>query len=103
MEFEVPNPSHELKAGSYADVKLHLVRPQPSFVVPTSAIVTTLEKKFVIKISNNNAQWVDVRTGFNMGDKQEVFGDLQAGDAIVLKGNEELKSDSKVIPKLAHQ
>src|SRR5829696_3957995 len=99
-EFEVPNPHRELKAGSYADVKLHLLRSQPSFVVPSSAIVTTLEKKFVIKISNNTTQWVDVRTGFNMGDKQEVFGDLQAGDTIVLKGTEELKAETKVVTRI---
>jgi len=102
-EFEVPNPNRELKAGSYADVKLHLLRSQPSLVVPTSAIVTTLERKFVIKVSNNTTQWVDIRSGFNMGDKQEVFGDLVAGDTIVLKGNEELQADTKVIPKPAHQ
>ena len=44
---------------------------------------------------------MDVRTGFNMGDKQEVFGDLQNGDTIVLKGNEELKPDTKVIIKIS--
>jgi membrane fusion protein (multidrug efflux system) len=102
-EFEVPNPNRELKAGSYADVKLHLLRSQPSLVVPASAIVTTLEKKFVIKVSNNTTRWVDIRTGFNIGDKQEVFGDLAAGDTIVLRGNEELKADTKVIAKPAHQ
>jgi membrane fusion protein (multidrug efflux system) len=99
-EFEVPNAAGELKAGSYADVKLQFVRMQPSLVAPVSAIVTTLEKKFVIKISNHSTQWVDVRTGFNMGEKQEIFGDLQAGDTLVLKGNEELKAGTKVVPKL---
>jgi membrane fusion protein (multidrug efflux system) len=95
-EFEIPNTTGELKAGSYADVKLHFLRTQPSFVLPTSAVVTTLEKKFVIKISNNTTQWVDVRSGFNMGDKQEIFGDVKTGDTLVLKGNEELKPGRKV-------
>jgi membrane fusion protein, multidrug efflux system len=95
-EFEVPNTTGELKAGSYADVKLQFLRTQPSFVLPVSAIVTTLEKKFVIKISNHTTQWVDVRTGFNMGETQEIFGDLHAGDTLVLKGNEELKAGTKV-------
>lgn len=99
-EFEVPNPKDELKAGSYADVKLHFIRSQPSLVVPTSAIVTSLERKFVIKIIDGNAEWVDVRAGFNMGDKQEVFSDLKAGDTIVLKGNEELKPDTKLVIKI---
>lgn len=100
-EFEISNPTGELKAGSYADVKLHFVRTQLSLAVPVSAMVTTLEKRFVIKISNGALQWVDVRPGFNMGDKQEIFGELNAGDTIVLKGNEELKPDKKVIVKLS--
>lgn len=101
-EFEVPNATRELKAGSYADVKLLFLRSAQSLVVPVSAIVTTLEKKFVIKIAGNTTHWVDARTGFNMGDKVEVFGELNAGDTIVLKPTEELKAGTKVIPKLSN-
>ena len=98
-EFEVPNANRELKAGSYSDVKLHFLRPEQSFVVPASAVVTTLERKFVIKVTNNETRWVDVRPGFNMGDRQEIFGDLKAGDTLVSKGTEELKPATKVITK----
>jgi membrane fusion protein (multidrug efflux system) len=97
-EFIVPNADRQLKAGSYADVKLHFLRSQPSLVVLSSAVVTTLEKKFVIKVSNNTTQWIDVRPGFNMGERQEIFGELKAGDTIVLKANEELKAGTKMIP-----
>ncbi|MCW3120399.1 MAG: efflux transporter, family, subunit [Chitinophagaceae bacterium] len=99
-EFEIPNSAGELKSGSYADVKLQFLRLTPSFGVPVSAIVTTLERKFVIKVSEHSTQWVDVRTGFNMGEKQEIFGDLHRGDTLVLKGNEELKQGTKVNSKL---
>jgi membrane fusion protein (multidrug efflux system) len=99
-EFEIPNVSGELKAGGYADVKLRFLRPQQSLVVPVSAVVTTLERKFVIKVFGNTTQWVDVRAGFNMGEKQEIFGDLKAGDTIVLKANEEMKTGTKLVPKL---
>ena len=99
-EFEVPNKGLELKAGSYADVKLNFLRPAKSLTVPVSAVVTTLEKKFVIKVSGNTAQWVDVRAGFNMDDKQEVFGELKAGDTLVVKPTEELKAGTKVVTKL---
>jgi len=101
-EFEISNSDRLLKPGSYADVKLHFVRPQSSFVVPSSAVVTTLEKRFVIKVVNNAAKWIDVRPGFNMGEKQEVFGDLIAGDTLIQKSNEELKPETKIIPKIAH-
>ncbi|MGZ3909492.1 MAG: efflux RND transporter periplasmic adaptor subunit, partial [Flavisolibacter sp.] len=98
-EFEVPNATRELKAGSYADVKLHLLREKPTLVVPSSAIVSTLERKFVIRISAGRTEWVDVQSGFNMGDKQEVFGHLQPGDTLVEKANEELKAGIHVIPR----
>jgi RND family efflux transporter MFP subunit len=102
-EFEVPNSDHQLLPGSYSDVKLHFVRPQKSFVVPTSTVVTTLERKFVIKVSGDTTKWMDVRVGFNMGDKQEIFGDLNEGDTLVLKSNEELKEGKKVIAAIQNQ
>lgn len=101
-EFEIDNKERILKAGSYADVKLHFLRSTQSLVVPVSAVVTTLEKKFVIRVVNNTTQWVDVRTGFNMGDKVEVFGELSPGDTLVIKPTEELKAGTKVIPKLSN-
>lgn len=96
-EFEIPNPTSVLKPGSYADVKLQFRRQGTAFVVPVSAVVTTLEKKFVTRISNGMISWVDVRPGFSMGDKQEVFGELQPGDTLVLKGSEELKPGATVV------
>jgi membrane fusion protein, multidrug efflux system len=99
-EFEMPNSDHQLLPGSYADVKLHFIRPQRSFVAPTSAVVTTLERKFVIKVSDGTTKWVDVRAGFNMGDKQEIFGDLNEGDTLILKSSEELKEGKNVIPTI---
>lgn len=101
-EFEIPNPAGELKAGSYADVKLHFNRKTQTMLVPVSSVVTTLEKRFIIKVSGNTTQWIDVRPGFNLGEKQEVFGDIVPGDTIVLRGNEELKAGTKVITKIAH-
>jgi len=101
-EFAVQNPKGELKAGGYTDVKLNFARSNLSFVVPVSAVVTTLERKFVIRISGNTIQWVDIRIGFNMGEKQEVFGEVNRGDTVVLKGNEELKIGTKVIPQLSN-
>jgi membrane fusion protein, multidrug efflux system len=100
-EFEIPGNSGLLKPGSYADVKLQFIRPMPSFVVPASAMVTTLERKFVIKVANNITKWVDVRAGFNMGDKQEVFGELNSGDTLIQKANEELKPETEIIPKVS--
>ncbi|PZR15098.1 MAG: hypothetical protein DI539_18505 [Flavobacterium psychrophilum] len=97
-EFEITNTDNDLKPGSYADAKLFFLRQQEGMVIPSSAVVTTLERKFVIKVSNGTTQWIDVRPGFNMGEKTEIFGDVKKGDTLVTKGTEELKTDIKVIP-----
>lgn len=102
-EFKVPNPDHQLLPGSYSDVKLHFIRAQKSFVVPASTVVTTLERKFVIKVLDGTTKWVDVRAGFNMGDKQEIFGNLNEGDTLISKSSEELKEGKKIIPIIQSQ
>lgn len=96
-EFVVQNPDHKLKSGMFTDVTLPLSRSKPSFLVPFSAVVTTLEKKFVIRVSGGQAAWVDVRTGLNVPDKVEIFGELREGDTLLLKPNEEIKPDTKVV------
>lgn len=100
-EFMIGNSDHSLKAGMFADCKLNIQRDGKSFFVPFSAVVTTLEKKFVIKLQNNITSWVDVGQGINTADKAEIFGPLNEGDTLVLKGNEELKPDTKLVIKLS--
>src|SRR2546430_701653 len=53
---------------------MHLVRTQPALIVPSSAIVTTLERKFVIKVSNNKTQWIDVRTSATLLTAAMIVG-----------------------------
>ncbi len=102
-EFIVSNSDHSLKSGMFADCKLNIQRDGKSFFVPYSTVVTTLEKKVVIKIENNMTRWVDVGQGINLPDKIEIFGNLQNGDTLVLKGNEELKADTKLVAKITKQ
>lgn len=102
-EFLINNSDHSLKAGMFADCKINIQREGKSVFVPFSAVVTTLEKKFVIKVQNNITSWVDVGQGINATDKAEIFGKLNEGDTLVLKGNEELKADTKLVIKIPKQ
>ena len=96
-EFRVDNTGHTLKSGMFTDVTLLLSRAKPSFVVPFSSVVTTLEQKFVIRVTSGKTSWVDVRPGLNVTEGIEIFGDLQPGDSLVVMGNEEIKPDTKVV------
>ncbi|MDZ7647795.1 MAG: efflux RND transporter periplasmic adaptor subunit [Cytophagales bacterium] len=84
-EFEVTNKDKELKSGMYGNASFSLKRDEATFVVPYSAVVTTLEKRFVIRVRDGKTEWVDVRNGINMSEKIEIFGDLQEGDQLVFK------------------
>lgn len=99
-EFEATNTSHELKSGMYGIAGLELRRKEPSFVVPYSAVVTTLERSFVIRVREGKTEWVDARTGIGMKDKVEIFGDLQEGDQLIYRANDEITTGQPVVPVL---
>jgi hypothetical protein len=93
----VDNTKQELKSGMYGNVNFNLHRAEPSFVVPYSAVVTNLERNFVIRVKDGKPEWIDVKSGINLKDKVEVFGELQEGDQLLVKANDEIKEDKSVI------
>lgn len=99
-EFEATNTKQELKSGMYGNASFNLQRSEPSFVVPYSAVVTNLEKSFVIRVRDGKTEWIDVRSGISMSDKVEIFGDLQENDQLILKANDELKGGTNIIVKV---
>jgi membrane fusion protein (multidrug efflux system) len=95
-EFTFPNEKGVLKPGMFAQITLPVSRPKDGFMVPFKAVVTTQERKFVIRVENGKTKWVDVKTGFTNKDKTEIAGDLKVGDQIVGQANEELKEGTSV-------
>ncbi|MBK0403364.1 efflux RND transporter periplasmic adaptor subunit [Adhaeribacter sp. BT258] len=95
-EFDVPNPTGELKAGMYAEVKLPLVRKEKTLFVPVSSVVNSDEKIFVIKTVGNKAQWVTIEKGMAIDTLVEVFGDVKQGDKVVLRASEELRDGEPI-------
>ncbi|WP_158618132.1 efflux RND transporter periplasmic adaptor subunit [Chitinophaga lutea] len=101
-EFKVDNSQRLLKAGAFAYVKIGMERQGPSFVVPPGSIATTQEKKFVIRVKDGKAQWVDVRQGMVTEKGIEVFGDLKAADTLLVKGTDERKPGTEAFWKVKH-
>lgn len=91
-EYLFDNRAGLLKPGMYCIAQLALKRPSPSFVVPFSAVVTTLEKRFVVRSRNGVAEWVEVRQGISLETGLEIFADLQEGDTLLVRGTEEIKA-----------
>jgi membrane fusion protein, multidrug efflux system len=99
-EYDVDNGKHLLKAGAFVYARIELSRHTPSFVLPASAIATTLERKFVIKVKEGKAQWVDIRQGMTTDAGVEVFGNLASGDTLLVKATDERKPGTKAFWKM---
>jgi membrane fusion protein, multidrug efflux system len=98
-EFEVMNTNQELKSGMYGNASFAIQRSEPSLTVPYSAVVTNLERNFVIRLRDGKTEWIDVKSGINMKVKVEIFGDLHEGEQIILKANDELKEGTSIVAR----
>jgi membrane fusion protein (multidrug efflux system) len=54
----------------------------------------------VIRLTEGKTEWVDVRNGMNMNDQTEIFGNLSAGDTLLLRASDEIKPGVTLIPKI---
>ena len=97
VEIEINNNAGKLLPGMYAIASIPVKRPSQSMVVSKVAVVTNMERQFVIKIKNGNeAAYVDAEKGEDQGEGVEVFGKLTPGDTILNAASDEIKSDSKI-------
>ncbi|HEX4022063.1 MAG TPA: efflux RND transporter periplasmic adaptor subunit [Acidobacteriaceae bacterium] len=100
VELDVDNSSGRLAPGMYPQVMWPERHDQPTLFVPSSSVVRSMEETFVIRIRNKETEWVKVKTGAASGEEVEVFGNLDAGQEVALRGTEELRSNTRVTPKL---
>jgi len=96
LEMDVYNKDKKLLPGMYADVDVPVPSRDSTYIVPKTSVVTSTEKVFVIRVVNHHAQWVDVKKGFQAGDKMEVYGDLKPDDKLVRQATDEIRDGSAV-------
>jgi len=91
IEIDVLNKSGDLKPGMYAEVSIPMLSGAKSLLVPNNAIIRSTEHEYVIKNNGGKANLVNIKEGLVSNDSTEVFGNLKAGDKIVVHGNDEVK------------
>jgi multidrug efflux pump subunit AcrA (membrane-fusion protein) len=96
VELDVNNARQTLAPGMFAEVRWPVGRAHASLFVPTTAVVRTSERQFVVRVRNGVAEWVDVRRGEVDGDVIEVFGELREGDLVVRRGNDEIRPGTRI-------
>lgn len=96
LEMDVFNKDKKLLPHMFAEVNVPLPSRDSAFIVPKTAVVTSTERVFVVKLVNHHAVWVDVKKGFQSGDQMEVYGDLMPGDMVVKQATDEIRDGSAV-------
>jgi membrane fusion protein, multidrug efflux system len=95
IEADVYNENLGLLGGSFAQVSLSYEK-EDTFVIPSSALVSSLEDRFVVRIVNNLAERVPVRRGLMVKGNVEIFGNLKEGDRLLLSPPENIQSGQQV-------
>ncbi|HEY2934064.1 MAG TPA: efflux RND transporter periplasmic adaptor subunit [Acidobacteriota bacterium] len=101
VEVDVINRTGLLAPGMFPEVLWPSRRPGASLFVPPASVVSTTERTFVIRVRGGEVEWVDVRRGQAMDELVEVFGKLAPGETVVLRGTDELRPGTRVVPKSA--
>lgn len=96
VEADVDNSSGTLTPGMYPEVAWPSRNGRAALLVPPTAIVTTTERTFVIRVTDGRAEWVDVRKGLTTGDLAEVFGPLKAADRVLRRATDEIRPGTPV-------
>jgi multidrug efflux pump subunit AcrA (membrane-fusion protein) len=96
VELDVANAEGQLSPGMYPDIKWCVERPYPTLFVPSTAVATTTERTFLIRVKGGSTEVVDVQKGQPMGNLVEVFGDVKPGDEVAVRASEDVKSGTKV-------
>jgi len=81
------NTEHELRAGSFARIKLAANAVTEHIIVPSSAIGTDLKNRFVLTVGENNVlQYKLVEIGERYGKLRVITSGLSKGDVIAVNG-----------------
>ena len=96
IKVELDNPDGQLAAGMLARVVLETPHAdEKSVIVPRDALVPRGPKQVLFRVQKKDgkpiAEMVAVTPGRYFGEAVEVFGNLRAGDRVVVRGNERLR------------
>ena len=96
VEMDVPNNDRKLLPGMIAEVSIPLNSATSSFVVPRSSVLNSTQGTFLIKVADEKATWIPVKTGTTSDGKAEVFGDVKEGDVFIKTVTEEIRDNSTI-------
>ncbi|RVT79672.1 efflux RND transporter periplasmic adaptor subunit [Flavobacterium sufflavum] len=96
VELTVSNKSAILKAGTYIKVNFNLGVQSDVLQIPKIALVEGTKNPYVYVVSANKAVQRVITVGREFGEQIEVLGGLDEGDEVIVTGQINLTSGSKI-------
>ena len=102
IKVELDNSDGHLASGMLARVMLETPHTgERSVIVPRDALVPRGPNHILVRVQDQDGQPIaeilPVKPGRYFGEAVEVFGDLRAGDRVVIRGNERLRPGQPLV------
>ena len=102
IKVELDNREGHLASGMLARVMLETPNSgESSVIVPRDALVPRGPNHILVRVQDQDGQPIaeilPVKPGRYFGEAVEVFGDLRAGDRVVVRGNERLRPGQPLV------
>jgi len=97
IEIFIPNPGHKLTPGMFARVKLVLEEKKQIKLIPKEAVMGTAPDIIVYVVDGKIARQRKVKPGIRDGGEIEIVEGLNAGDMVVIMGQQRLRNGAEVI------
>jgi RND family efflux transporter MFP subunit len=82
-EVDLPNPTHELYPGMYADVALELERHRDALTVPATAVGGTADARLVYVVRDGALAGIPVTTGIRNAGSVEIVAGIRGDEQVV--------------------
>ena len=98
LRVRIPNPGMRLKAGLEGIAHLAIAnKTHPALLIPSAAIRSEGDKKFVYVVEGQVAEKREIQTGGGMEGLVEVKKGLKNGDRVVIRGLDSLKDEEEFV------
>jgi membrane fusion protein (multidrug efflux system) len=100
VKAEVPNPKRELQAGMFIEARLATAVRPSAVIIPEDAILALQGRTYIWAVKDGKATRREVNLGVRTPGFVEARSGVEAGEQVVVGGQERLSEGAPVAPKV---
>ena len=96
VEINIENKNHTLKPGMFATVTLVVSQYKDAISLPSAAVQTDANGRFVFTVENNMAKRITVKEGLEKDNRIQIVDGLSGKESIITTGQQFVRDGSPV-------